>query len=165
MSEFFYVTLDKDVVIDDNKISRSTTWSSEQIMEQILNYTNSSQIGGDSGLKYMEINDVVSIAAGGTINKDYDLGENSFIITTLYLDIEDGSTFQFKIFDKSTNGFLLYDTDVVSHYTDSVFIPYKDKDKKEAKENKLHTQIINQNKNSSVTLKFKILGLEINSNK
>ena len=162
MSEFFYVTLDKDVVIDDNKISRSTTWSSEQIMEQIINYTNSSQMGGGSGLKYMEINDVVAIDAGGTINKDYDLGENSFIITTLYLDIENGSTFQFKIFDKSTNGFLLYDTDVVSNYTDSVFIPYKDKDEKKTKDNKLHTQIINSNKNSPITFNLKILGLEIN---
>ncbi|WMJ80981.1 hypothetical protein RBU49_01640 [Clostridium sp. MB40-C1] len=165
MSEFFNVTLDKDVVIDDSKISRMTTWSSEQIMEQILNYTNSSQTGGGTGLKYMEINDVVNIAAGAAINKDYDLGENSFIITTVYLDIADGSNFQFKIFDKSTNGFLLYDTDRVSHYTDSVFIPYKDKDEKEAKENKLHTQIINSNQNSSVTLNLKILGLEINSSK
>ena len=51
MSEFFNVTLAKDVVIDDSKISRITTWSSEQIMEQILNYTNSSQRGDGSGLK------------------------------------------------------------------------------------------------------------------
>lgn len=164
MSEFFNVTLNKEVVIDDSKISRTTTWSSEQIMEQILNYTNSSQRGDGSGLKYMEINDVVNIDAGGTIDKDYDLGENSFIITTLYLDVADGSNFEFKIFDKSINGFLLYDTNRVSHYTDSVFIPYKDKDQKENKENKLYTQMVNSNQNSSIILNIKILGLEINSN-
>ena len=164
MSEFFNVTLSKDVVIDDSKISRITTWSSEQIMEQILNYTNSSQRGDGSGLKYMEINDVVNIEAGGIIDKDYDLGENSFIITTLYLDIADGSYFKFKIFDKSINGFLLYDTNRVSHYTDSVYIPYQEKDEKENKENKLHTQMINSNQNSPVILNIKILGLEINSN-
>lgn len=161
MSEFFNVNLNKDVVIDDSKISKITTWSSEQIMDNISNYISGSQIGGGSALRYVEINDAISIDAGSIINKDYDLGENSFIITTLYLDITDGSSFQFKIFDKSINGFLLYDTDIVSHYTDSVFIPYKDKDEKEFKKNKLHTQIINYNQSSPVILNIKILGLEI----
>lgn len=161
MSEFFNVNLNEDVVIDDSKISKITTWSSEQIMDNISNYISGSQIGGGSALRYVEINDAISIDAGSIINKDYDLGENSFIITTLYLDITDGSSFQFKIFDKSVNGFLLYDTDTVSHYTDSVFIPYKDKDEKEFKKNKLHTQIINYNQSSPVILNVKILGLEI----
>ncbi|HDK7168206.1 hypothetical protein CF065_03650 [Clostridium sporogenes] len=161
MSEFFNVNLNEDVVIDDSKISKITTWSSKQIMDNISNYISGSQIGGGSALRYVEINDAISIDAGSIINKDYDLGENSFIITTLYLDITDGSSFQFKIFDKSINGFLLYDTDTVSHYTDSVFIPYKDKDEKEFKKNKLHTQIINYNQSSSVILNVKILGLEI----
>jgi len=148
--------LDKDIVIDDSQISRSTTWSSEQIYEAIISYSKVPSGGGN--LKYREINDVINLKPGQELQKDYDLGDNPIIITTVYLDIVDGSNFQFKVLDKILNGFLLYDTGKISHYTDSVFIPYKDKD---TTLNKLHTQIINFNLNSDVTLNMKILGLEV----
>lgn len=118
---------------------------------------NGSGLGGGS-LKYRELVDIVNLEAGESIQKDYDLGGNTIVITTLYLDIADGSSFQFQIFDKMSNGFCLYDTFRVSHYSDSVFIPYKDKD---IESNKLHSIITNYNLNSSVTLNIKILGLEV----
>lgn len=156
MSEFFNVTLLSQIVLDDSQISRTTTWSSEQIYEAIINYTKSSS--GGTNLKYKELNDVINLQPGQQLKRDYDIGNNSIIITTLYLDILDGSNFQFKIFDKAEGGFLLYDTGKVSHYTDSVFIPYKDK---VLNPNKLHTEITNFNLNSAVTLNMKILGLEV----
>jgi len=158
MSEFFSITTGP-VVIDDSQISRSTGWSSEQIYEAIINYSNAS--GGGGGLQYKEINDVIVLTAGQTIQKDYDLGDKSIIVTTVYLDVADGSNFEFKIIDKVTNGFLLYDTGKVSHYTDSLFIPYKDKDSSDTSINKLHTEITNWNLNGSITLNLKILGLEL----
>lgn len=117
------------------------------------------KMGGGS-LKYREITDSVTLSPGEQLQKDYDLGENTIIITTLYLDVDDGSNFQFQILDKvsQADGFLLYDTGRVSHYTDSVFIPYMDKD---ITANKLHTRITNQNLNTQVTLNIKILGLEV----
>lgn len=36
MSEFFYVTLDKNIVIDDSSIKNNMTWSSEKILKKIL---------------------------------------------------------------------------------------------------------------------------------
>ncbi len=156
MSEFFYVTQDKDVVIDDSVTSRNSTWSSEQIFEEIINHIQGNS--GGTNLKYREINDTINLKAGEEITKNYDLGDNTMILTTLYLDIPDGSTFRFRVFDKVKNGFLLYDSGKVMHYTDSVFIPYQDKDKDT---NLLHTVITNYNPNNSETLNVKLLGLEV----
>ncbi|EKQ52741.1 MULTISPECIES: hypothetical protein [unclassified Clostridium] len=158
MSEFFSVNTSATIVLDDSQTSRSTTWSSEQIYEAIINYSGGKN-GTEGSFKFMEINDVISLNAGETIQRDYDLGENSIIITTVYLDIEDGSNFQLKIKDQIQNGFLLYDTGHVNHYTDSVFIPYKDKDPNT--KNKLHAEITNWNLNAPVVLNLKILGLEV----
>lgn len=155
MSEFFSVTLTVPV-IDDSRTSRTSTWSSEQILEEIINHMQGNS--GGANLKYREINDTVNLKAGEEIAKDYDLGNNTMILTTLYLDIPDGSTFRFRVFDKAQNGFLLYDSDKVIHYTDSVFIPYEDKD---LDTNLLHTVITNYNPNSSETLNIKLLGLEV----
>ncbi len=160
MSEFFSVTLGDGIVMDDKQVSRSSTWSSEQILEEILNHTQGSSSGGES-LKYREINDVINLNHGDEITKDYDLGDNTIIVTTLYLDILDGSNFRFQILDKSNNGFILYDSDKVSHYTDSVFIPYIDKD---SDTNKLHVKVTSYNLNSQASLNIKILGLEIQKN-
>ncbi|MBM7869287.1 hypothetical protein JOC70_000756 [Clostridium pascui] len=157
MSEFFSVNTSATIILDDSTTSRSTTWSSEQIYEAIINYSGASGSGG--GFKYMELNDVISLKAGETIQRDYDLGDESMIVTTVYLDIEDGSNFQFKITDKVVDGFLLYDTGRVSHYTDSLFIPYKDKEPTTS--NKLHTELTNWNLNAPVVLNLKILGLEV----
>lgn len=85
--EFFSLTLNKDIVIDDNRISRTTTWSSEQIYEAIRSYNRNSS------------------RAGQEINKDYGLSDRPIIIITVYLDIADGSHFQFKVLDKVTDGF------------------------------------------------------------
>jgi hypothetical protein len=156
MSEFFNVNTSATIVLDDSQTSRSTTWSSERIYEAILGYT--SGMGG-GGFKYMELNDVITLQAGETLKRDYDLGSTSMVITTVYLDIADGSNFQFKIKDQIKNGFKLYDTGRVSHYTDSLFIPYKDKDP--ATINKLHTEITNWNMYAPVVLNLKILGLEV----
>ncbi|ADK16159.1 hypothetical protein WX45_01812 [Clostridium ljungdahlii DSM 13528] len=38
MSEFFNVTLDKDVVLDDNQTSQTTGWSSSKILDEIINH-------------------------------------------------------------------------------------------------------------------------------
>lgn len=38
MSKFFYVTLYNDVVLDDSQTSNVTGWSSQKILEEILNY-------------------------------------------------------------------------------------------------------------------------------
>jgi hypothetical protein len=159
MSEFFNVTTYSEILLDDGQISRATTWSSEQIYEAIVNYASGS--GGGGALQYKELNDVITLGAGQTIQKDYDLGDKSIIITTAYLDIVDGSIFEFKIVDKIVGGFTLYDTGRVSHYTDSLFIPYKDKDSNDSTVNKLHTEITNHNLNAGVTLNIKILGLEL----
>lgn len=154
MSKFFSITTGP-ILMDDSQITKNTTWSSEQIYEAIINYSGG---GSGGGFKYMELNDVISLQAGETIKKDYDLGDSSMVITTIYLDIADGSNFQFKITDKVNDGFLLYDTGRVSHYTDSLFIPYKDKD---TTLNKLHTEITNCNPNYAAILNLKILGLEV----
>jgi hypothetical protein len=156
MSEFFSVNTSATIVLDDSTTSNSTTWSSERIYEAIINYTGG---GSGGGFKYMELNDVITLNAEESIQRDYDLGDKSMIITTVYLDIADGSNFQFKIKDKVTNGFKLYDTGRVSHYTDSLFIPYKDKEPTTS--NKLHTEITNWNLNAPVVLNLKILGLEV----
>lgn len=128
-----------------------------QLLQSMI-ANSESGTGGGGSLKYRELVDIVNLEPGESIQKDYDLGENTIVITTLYLDIADGSSFQFQIFDKISNGFCLYDTFRVSHYSDSVFIPYKDKNDIG---NKLHTIITNHNLNSSVTLNIKILGLEV----
>lgn len=119
---------------------------------------NGSGLGGGGSLKYRELVDIVNLQPGESIQKDYDLGDNTIVITTLYLDVADGSSFQFQIFDKISNGFCLYDTYRVSHYSDSVFIPYKDKD---ITGNKMHIVITNLNLNNPVVLNVKILGLEV----
>ncbi len=36
MSEFFNVTLDKDIILDDSVISNKTGWSSEKIQKEII---------------------------------------------------------------------------------------------------------------------------------
>ncbi|MBN3376499.1 hypothetical protein CF087_21980, partial [Clostridium botulinum] len=36
MSEFFNVTLDKDIILDDSAISNKTGWSSEKIQKEII---------------------------------------------------------------------------------------------------------------------------------
>lgn len=160
MSEFFSVNTNANVVIDDLSISRNTTWSSEQIYEAIINYSGKNT-GGGGGLVYKEINDVVSLSPGEHIQKDYDLGSKSILITTVYLDVENGSTFEFEITDQISDGFLLYDTGVASHYTDSVFIPYKDKDPNTT--NRLHCHITNRNMTAPINLNIKILGLEVDA--
>lgn len=156
MSEFFSVTLNSGIIMDDSKVSRSTTWSSEQILEEILNHTQTSS--GGVNLQYREINDLIQLNPDQELQKNYDLGDTSIIITTLYLDIQNGSNFRFQILDKVNDGFVLYDSYKVNHYTDSIFIPYKDKDEDT---NSLHVKIKNFNLNSSVQLNVKILGLEV----
>ncbi|MBV4432783.1 hypothetical protein KM803_15895 [Clostridium tyrobutyricum] len=156
MSEFFSVTLDSNIIMDDGRVSRSTTWSSEQILEEILSHVQNSS--GGLNLKYREINDLIQLNPNQELKKNYDLGDTSIMITTLYLDIQDGSNFRFQILDKVDDGFALYDSYKVNHYTDSVFIPYKDKD---VDTNSLHIKIKNFNMNSSVQLNIKILGLEV----
>ena len=152
------VVLKEELVkIDDSKTSRSTVWSSEQTYEAIMNYVATNGSGG--GFKYMEINDVISLKAGESIQRDYDLGDKSILVTTVYMDVADGSNLQLQIKDQITNGFLLYDTGRVNHYTDSVFIPYKDKDPNT--KNKLHTVITNWNLYAPVNITLKILGLEM----
>ncbi|NFR85411.1 MULTISPECIES: hypothetical protein [unclassified Clostridium] len=158
MSEFFSVNTSATIVLDDSTTSRNTTWSSEQIYEAIINYSGAGN-GSGGGFKYMELNDVISLKSGESIQRDYDLGDKSMIITTVYLDVENGSTFEFSITDQIQNGFLLYNTGRVSHYTDSLFLPYKDKDPETS--NKLHTHIKNGNLNAPVNLNLKILGLEV----
>lgn len=160
MSKFFNVTFNEKIMIDDSKTSRNSTWSSELIIETIMNYINGIKGNcGGNALKYMEINDEVLLEPGQVLKKDYDLKENNLIVTTLYLDIEDGSYFRYKIFDKSNQGFLLYDSYKVQHYTDSIFLPYKDKD--DLNSNKLHTEITSFNLNKKTKMNVKILGLEI----
>ncbi|PJI07025.1 MULTISPECIES: hypothetical protein [Clostridium] len=160
MSEFFSVSLTIPV-IDDGQTSRSSTWSSEQILEEILSHTQGSSLKGGAELKYREINDTINLKPIEEITKNYDLGDDTMILTTLYLDIPDGSTFRFRVFDKAENGFLLYDSGKVTHYTDSVFVPYEDKD---SNTNSLHAVITNYNPNNPVTLNMKLLGLTIQKN-
>lgn len=152
------VVLREDLIaIDDSTTSRSAVWSSEQTYEAIMNYVATNGHGG--GFKYMEINDVITLQPGESIKRDYDLGDKSILITTVYLDVENGSIFGLKIRDVPDTGFILYHTGRVSHYTDSVFIPYKDKNP--ATQNKLHTEITNYNLYAPVVLNLKILGLEM----
>lgn len=119
--------------------------------------------GGGGSFKYVEINDKVVIQPKERIKKDYSLGDKSILITTLYLYMTNNGNFQFSIFDRNDlmDRFQLYDTAIVANYTDSIFIPYKDKDS--ITTNTLHTEITSMT-NSVETLNIKILGLELDAN-
>lgn len=146
------------VLQDDLDALRDSFNSQIQLLQSMIGSSSSGSGTGGGNLKYRELVDVVNLNPGQSLQKDYDLGENTIVITTLYLEIADGSSFEFQIFDKISNGFCLYDTGRVAHYTDSVFIPYMDKD---TTTNKIHTVITNFNLNAPVTLNIKILGLEV----
>ncbi|WP_368488367.1 hypothetical protein [Clostridium sp. BJN0013] len=49
MSEFFSVTLNKDVVLDDSQTSQATGWSSQKILDEIIEHRVT---------KFEELNDV-----------------------------------------------------------------------------------------------------------
>jgi hypothetical protein len=116
-------------------------------------------VGGSGSFKYVEITDTVTLQPGEQIKKDYSLGAKSMLITTVYLTMTNGGSFQFQIYDSTGfDRFLLYDTAIVRNYTDSVFLPYKDHDN--VTTNTMHTQITSMT-STAEKLNIKIIGLEL----
>lgn len=120
------------------------------------------ELGKALGMRYVTLSNEAPIIINSMEEKsiEIDIPQNGILFTTLYFWCNNTfDKYQLKIFDKSSNGFCLYDTGEVAEFSDSIFLLYVDQDNT----NKVHLTITNPNVSREVEFNYKILGLEVKS--
>jgi hypothetical protein len=113
--------------------------------------------GGNKGLVYRDINDMISLQPKEILKKNYSLGDKSILITGVYIISKSEIPFTFNIFDKENDGFKIYSLENVTNIADNLYLPYKDYDNG----NNLHIEVSNIASSLQNVVSFRIVGLEL----
>jgi hypothetical protein len=110
------------------------------------------------GLYHQELDHSIVLEPLETRDVLIPMKNTKLLITEIFIWTDTGtSKFNFKIFDKSTDGFCLYDTGIKDKQSDAILLPYGNKDLT----NNLITNIYNMDTDNPATINIKVLGLEL----